>query len=296
MIYHLIRRSRLKMLINKTKKNAQKLCALASLITASFCLSNVANATIVEFRTSQGNFQVNLFDQTTPKTVSNFLTYVDSAHYTNSVVHRVVTDFVVQGGGYTFEGAWPLTALNANAAVKNEAIYSNRRGTIAMAKNGGDINSATNQWFFNLNDNSDNLDRQNGGFTVFGQVIGDGMQVVDKIAALKLCNSVNLQGIPMIINESQTCADISVPGPENFVVIENIIIIDSSEVTDSNLTPLLTKFPDSDGDGVKDIDDAFPSDPNKYLPDIEEDSGGSITWLSLIMLGLASARKRFSNL
>ncbi len=284
------------MLINKTKKNAQKLCALASLITASFCLSNVANATIVEFRTSQGNFQVNLFDQTTPKTVSNFLTYVDSAHYTNSVVHRVVTDFVVQGGGYTFEGAWPLTALNANAAVKNEAIYSNRRGTIAMAKNGGDINSATNQWFFNLNDNSDNLDRQNGGFTVFGQVIGDGMQVVDKIAALKLCNSVNLQGIPMIINESQTCADISAPGPENFVVIENIIIIDSSEVTDSNLTPLLTKFPDSDGDGVKDIDDAFPSDPNKYLPDIEEDSGGSITWLSLIMLGLASARKMFSNL
>ena len=284
------------MLINKTKKNAQKLCALASLITASFCLSNVANATIVEFRTSQGNFQVNLFDQTTPKTVSNFLTYVDSAHYTNSVVHRVVTDFVVQGGGYTFEGAWPLTALNANAAVKNEAIYSNRRGTIAMAKNGGDINSATNQWFFNLNDNSDNLDRQNGGFTVFGQVIGDGMQVVDKIAALKLCNSVNLQGIPMIINESQTCADISAPGPENFVVIENIIIIDSSEVTDSNLTPLLTKFPDSDGDGVKDIDDAFPSDPNKYLPDVEEDSGGSITWLSLIMLGLASARKRFSNL
>lgn len=284
------------MLINKTKKNTQKLCALASLITASFCLSNVANATIVEFRTSQGNFQVNLFDQTTPKTVSNFLTYVDSAHYTNSVVHRVVTDFVVQGGGYTFEGAWPLTALNANAAVKNEAIYSNRRGTIAMAKNGGDINSATNQWFFNLNDNSDNLDRQNGGFTVFGQVIGDGMQVVDKIAALKLCNSVNLQGIPMIINESQTCADISAPGPENFVVIENIIIIDSSEVTDSNLTPLLTKFPDSDGDGVKDIDDAFPSDPNKYLPDVEEDSGGSITWLSLIMLGLASARKRFSNL
>ncbi len=284
------------MLIKKTKKNAQKLCALASLITASFCLSNVANATIVEFRTSQGNFQVNLFDQTTPKTVSNFLTYVDSAHYTNSVVHRVVTDFVVQGGGYTFEGAWPLTALNANAAVKNEAIYSNRRGTIAMAKNGGDINSATNQWFFNLNDNSDNLDRQNGGFTVFGQVIGDGMQVVDKISALKLCNSVNLQGIPMIINESQTCADISVPGPENFVVIENIIIIDSSEVTDSNLTPLLTKFPDSDGDGVKDIDDAFPSDPNKYLPDIEEDSGGSITWLSLIILGLASARKRFSNL
>ena len=289
------------MLKNSPLKNTKKLLALASLITASVGLTNQAQATIVEFQTSQGSFQVNLFDQSTPQTVSNFLTYVDTAHYTDSVVHRAVSDFIVQGGGYAFEGAWPLTALTPNDAVANEAVYSNVRGTIAMAKKGGDINSATNQWFFNLNDNSDNLDRQNGGFTVFGQVIGDGMQIIDKIAELELCNFNQLEGIPMVINDDQTCADMNAPGLNNFVVVENITIIDSSEVTDSTLTPLLTKFPDSDGDGVKDIDDAFPSDPNRYLPETEkevdeEDSGGSITWLSLIILGLASARKRFSNL
>lgn len=292
------------MLKNSPLKNTKKLLAIASLITASVGLTNQAQATIVEFQTSQGSFQVNLFDQSTPQTVSNFLTYVDTAHYTDSVVHRAVSDFIVQGGGYAFEGAWPLTALTPNDAVANEAVYSNVRGTIAMAKKGGDINSATNQWFFNLNDNSDNLDRQNGGFTVFGQVIGDGMQIIDKIAELELCNFNQLEGIPMVINDDQTCADMNAPGLNNFVVVENITIIDSSEVTDSTLTPLLTKFPDSDGDDVKDIDDAFPSDPNKYLPETEkevevdldeEDSGGSITWLSLLILGLASARRRLSN-
>jgi peptidyl-prolyl cis-trans isomerase A (cyclophilin A) len=287
------------MLKNSPLINTKKLLAIAILITASVGLTNQAQATIVEFQTSQGSFQVNLFDQSTPQTVSNFLTYVDTAHYTDSVVHRAVSDFIVQGGGYAFEGAWPLTALTPNDAVANEAVYSNIRGTIAMAKKGGDINSATNQWFFNLNDNSDNLDRQNGGFTVFGQVIGDGMQIIDKIAKLELCNFNQLEGIPMVIEDGQTCADMNAPGLNNFVVVENITIIDSSEVTDSTLTPLLTKFPDSDGDDVKDIDDAFPSDPNKYLPETEideEDSGGSITWLSLIILGLASARKRFTNL
>jgi peptidyl-prolyl cis-trans isomerase A (cyclophilin A) len=90
----------------------------------------------------------------------------------------------------------------------------------------------------------------------------------------------------------QTCLDMGAPGVENFVVIEQITIIDSSEVTDSDLNPLLSKYPDSDGDGVKDIDDAFPSDPNKTVPDAE-DSGGSMTWFAVAMLGLLAVRKRF---
>jgi peptidyl-prolyl cis-trans isomerase A (cyclophilin A) len=276
-----------------TKKNTRKLLSLIGIATASLSFANTASATIVEFQTSQGNFQVNLFDQTTPKTVVNFLNYVDSEHYTNSVVHRVSPDFVVQAGGFEFEGAWPLTALLPNAPVINEPVYSNVKGTIAMAKNSSSINSATNQWFFNLADNSTNLDRQNGGFTAFGQVIGDGMLVIEKIAQLKLCVSGALEGIPMVIDEGLACKDMTVPGIENFVVIEKIIIIDSSEVTDSDLNPLLTKFPDSDGDGVKDIDDAFPSDPTKSQPDAKESDGGSITWLSLIILALVSTRKRF---
>ncbi|WP_057830257.1 peptidylprolyl isomerase [Colwellia sp. TT2012] len=274
-------------------RNTRKVLALLSIATASLGFANTANATIVEFQTSQGTFQVNLFDTTTPATVKNFLNYVDSLHYSNSVIHRVVPDFVVQGGGFEFSGTMPLTRREANDPVINEAIYSNINGTIAMAKLPGSINSATDQWFFNLKDNSDHLDRSNGGFTVFGQVIGDGMTIVNKIAQLQLCNTTDTGGIPMVLDDGLKCADLTVPGMENFVVIEQVIIIDSSEVTDSNLNPLLTKYPDSDGDGVKDIDDAFPSDPDKYLPDVKEESGGSITWFALAMLALLTTKKRF---
>ena len=89
-----------------TKINARKALALISIATASLSLANTANATIVEIKTSLSpdSIKVNLFDTTTPATVANFLDYVDSDHYTNSVVHRVATDFVVQGGGYKFTG------------------------------------------------------------------------------------------------------------------------------------------------------------------------------------------------
>jgi len=288
------------MLNKATKKNTTKLLALAGLFTASFALSNTASATIVEFQTSQGNFQVNLYDTKTPKTVDNFLDYLKSEHYTNSVVHRVQTDFIMQGGGYEFSGTMPLTQLRANAPVINEAFYSNVKGTIAMAKIGGSINSATNQWFFNLKDNNDitdpyNLDRQNGGFTVFGQVIGDGMAVVEKIGGLPLCYANSNGGIPMAITEEQTCSDMEggVPGLENFVVINYVGIVDHTKVTDADLIIPTTKFPDTDGDGVKDIDDAFPNDPNKSVPDpVEADSGGSMTWFALMMMALVTTRKR----
>jgi peptidyl-prolyl cis-trans isomerase A (cyclophilin A) len=278
-----------------TKRSLKKLSAISSILTLSFAIANTASATTVEFQTSQGNFQVNLFDQTTPNTVNNFLNYVDSLHYSNSVIHRVAPGFVVQGGGFEFSGTMPLTRIETNAPVVNEAIYSNVKGTIAMAKVGGSINSATDQWFFNLGDNSENLDRSNGGFTAFGQVIGEGMTIVNKIAQLQLCNTNDNGGIPMVLDDGQKCADLTVPGIENFVVINHVIVIDSSEVTDSDLNPLLSKFPDSDGDGVKDIDDAFPSDPNKTVPELAENDAGSITWFSLMMIGLIAIRKRFIN-
>jgi len=282
-----------------TKKNTRKIFALVSIGTASLGLFNTANATIVEIKTSLSDesIKVNLFDTTTPTTVTNFLNYIDNGHYTNSVVHRVFPDFIVQAGGYKFSGTWPLTPLVPNAAVVNEPIYSNVKGTIAMAKKSGDINSATNQWFFNLTDSSENLDRQNGGFTVFGQVI-EGMEIVEKIAQLKLCNENNelkdniLDGTPVVINEGQTCTDLTVPGMENFVTIEYVGIFNDTKVTDGDLHPLKSKYPDSDGDGVKDIDDAFPSDPTKSVPDVE-DSGGSMTWFTVAMLGLLASRKRF---
>jgi peptidyl-prolyl cis-trans isomerase A (cyclophilin A) len=276
-----------------TKKNTRKIFALLSIATVNLGLANTANATIVEIKTSLSDesIEVNLFDTTTPATVKNFLNYIDNKHYNNSVVHRVSPNFVVQAGGYQFTGDWPLTALVPNAPVVNEAIYSNVKGTIAMAKKGNDVNSATNQWFFNLADNSTNLDRQNGGFTVFGQVI-KGFDIIEKIALLELCTNGGLQGIPMPMSSTQTCASLTVPGVENFVVIERVAVKVPSNSTDSDLNPLLSKYPDSDGDGVKDIDDAFPSDPNKTVPDAD-DSGGSMTWFAVAMLGLLAVRKRF---
>lgn len=241
---------------------------LLSTFLLSGCLTTFANATIVEFQTSQGNFQVNLFDQTTPKTVDNFLTYVDEEHYTNSVIHRVAPNFVVQGGGFSFDGEWPLVAKETNPAVVNEPIYSNVKGTIAMAKVGGQPNSATNQWFFNVNNNASNLDLQNNGFTVFGQVIGDGMTIVEKIAGMSLC-----QDIPMVDFSSENCSDLATPGLENFVVINRIVVIDSSEVTDSGLSPVKNT--------LINIDETQDSGS----------SGGSIFWLSIFSICLLSLRK-----
>jgi cyclophilin family peptidyl-prolyl cis-trans isomerase len=138
--------------------------------------------------TSLGNIEVELFDTVTPRTVENFMNYVNDGDFTNSFIHRSVPGFIIQGGGFTFENG-ELAAVPTDLPVTNEFGRSNIRGTIAMAKVSGNPNSATSHWFFNLADNSANLDTQNGGFTVFGQVIGSGMEVVDAIAALTVWNA-----------------------------------------------------------------------------------------------------------
>jgi cyclophilin family peptidyl-prolyl cis-trans isomerase len=129
-----------------------------------------------------GTVRVGLLDRTTPLTVANFLRYVDARRYDNTMIHRSVANFVIQGGGYT--AALPPVKVASFGNVKNEYNRSNLRGTIAMAKLGGDPNSATSEWFFNLADNSANLNNQNGGFTVFANVMGTGMRTVDAIAAI----------------------------------------------------------------------------------------------------------------
>ena len=148
-----------------------------------------ALATIVRMQTSLGNIDIQLLDSAAPATVANFLNYVKTGAYDNSFIHRSVRGFIIQGGGYRWSNG--VASVPANAPVINEysASRSNLRGTIAMAKLGTDPNSASNQWFFNLADNSANLNNQNGGFTVFGQVMGEGMKVVDAIAALPITNA-----------------------------------------------------------------------------------------------------------
>ena len=169
---------------------------LRGCVLVLFALSAVAHATVVRMHTVLGDIDVLLFDSAAPATVSNFLTYVNSGAYANSFIHRSVPGFVIQGGGYTYNNG--VVAIPQNPPVVNEfsPSRSNLRGTIAMAKLGSDPNSATSQWFFNLANNASNLDNQNGGFTVFGQVVGNGMQVVDAIAALQRVNAGALPSIP----------------------------------------------------------------------------------------------------
>jgi cyclophilin family peptidyl-prolyl cis-trans isomerase len=141
---------------------------------------------------------VELLDLEAPVTVANFLNYVESSdgdrRYDSTFIHRSITDFVVQGGGFAYDPALgdfgPASAphIATDPPIVNEfdASRSNLRGTVAMAKLGDDPDSATSEWFFNLADNSANLDNQNGGFTVFARVLGNGMAVIDSIAALPI--------------------------------------------------------------------------------------------------------------
>ena len=150
-----------------------------------------SQATTVRLVTSFGPIDITLYDTQAPLTVANFLKYVNSGAFDNSFFHRSMPGFIIQGGGYTWNNTTNgVAAVPPLAPVKNEfsSSRSNIRGTIAMAKLGGNPDSATSQWFINLADNSSNLDNQNGGFTVFGQVSVSGMQIADAIAALSTMN------------------------------------------------------------------------------------------------------------
>ncbi len=144
----------------------------------------VGAGTIVRVSTSLGDYSIELLDDVAPLTVQNFLNYVARDDYNGTYLHRVVDNFVVQGGGYGFELFVGPIPIVADPPVPNEFGVSNTRGTVAMAKIDGDPNSATSQWFVNLADNSQNLDSNNGGFTVFGNVLGEGMEILDAIDAL----------------------------------------------------------------------------------------------------------------
>jgi peptidyl-prolyl cis-trans isomerase A (cyclophilin A) len=212
---------------------------VAATASAGFAVSSLAGATVVQFQTDLGAFQVNLYDLRTPETVANFLEYVDSGAYENVVIHRSVAGFVIQGGGFISTGGLPLGAVTTNPAVVNEPVFSNIRGTIAMAKVSGDENSATSQWFFNLVDNSESLDPQNGGFTVFGEVTGSGMDVVDAVAALPVFDAGGaLSSLPLQDYTAQNAAD-GVPVTDDHLVrVTAIVVIDAAADTADGLSPV----------------------------------------------------------
>ncbi|MGC9315783.1 MAG: peptidylprolyl isomerase [bacterium] len=137
---------------------------------------------VVRITTNMGNIDVELYPEKAPITVENFLTYVEEDYFNGTIFHRVIKDFMIQGGGFTAD----LQKKDTHDPIKNEANngLKNDRGTIAMART-NDPHSATAQFFINHKDNTFlNFTGENPrgwGYAVFGKVI-DGMDVVDKIA------------------------------------------------------------------------------------------------------------------
>ena len=137
----------------------------------------------VKLKTSLGTIVLELNAEKAPVTVENFLGYVKKKHYDGTVFHRVIDEFMIQGGGFSVEGN-DLVEKDVGKGILNESKngLKNERGTIAMART-SDPNSATAQFFINVKDNAMLDFPSNGGYAVFGKVI-EGMDVVDKIKAV----------------------------------------------------------------------------------------------------------------
>ena len=149
----------------------------------------------VKLATSAGDIVVELAPEKAPKTVANFLQYVNDKHYDGTVFHRVIDGFMIQGGGFTAD----MRQKPTRAPVPLEASngLKNAKYTIAMART-GDPNSATSQFFINVKDNT-MLDAPNPdgyGYTVFGKVVS-GADVVDKIRAVQTGNKGGMQNVPL---------------------------------------------------------------------------------------------------
>ena len=148
----------------------------------------------VILKTTLGDIVIELYPEKAPITVKNFLAYVDDGFYNGTIFHRVIPGFMIQGGGMTKD----MKQKETRPPIKNEADngLGNKRGTIAMART-SDINSATSQFFINLKDNSF-LDHgaRGFGYAVFGKVV-KGMDVVDKISAVKTGNRGMYQNVPV---------------------------------------------------------------------------------------------------
>jgi cyclophilin family peptidyl-prolyl cis-trans isomerase len=217
---------------------------------------------IVTVNTNFGSFQIELFQSAAPQTVANFLSYVNPGQFNDSIFHRTVPGFVLQGGGFTspsatFTSTSQFTAIASHGTVPGEPGISNTVGTVAMALSTGP-NSGTDEWFINLGGNSSLLDgtRDGGPFTVFGKVLGNGLQVVNQIAAFPVAP--NLQSpfdqlplgannqlglITSIVEDGVTGTVFSAPAGDN-------------NVSDRHPLAGVTVFDDANGDGLLDNGEA----------------------------------------
>jgi len=157
----------------------RKFFVALAVVVSSFTSQAVLAGPKVEFKTTMGNFVVELDDVKAPKTTANFLNYVKSGFYNGTIFHRVIDGFMIQGGGFTAD----LNQKPTDAPVVSEAQngLKNNVYTIAMART-SDPDSATSQFFINVKDNAalDYPNAMGNGYTVFGKVIS-GTQTIDAI-------------------------------------------------------------------------------------------------------------------
>jgi cyclophilin family peptidyl-prolyl cis-trans isomerase len=171
---------------------------------------------MVLMKTNMGNITIELFEKEAPITVKNFLNYADKKFYDGTTFHRIVPNFVIQGGGFDKDMMKKATL----PAIKNEATngLKNLKGTLSMART-SDINSATSQFFINLKDNAalDQRDVTSAGYgyAVFGKVV-QGMDVVEKIAAMKTGEKAGMRDVPLkpVIIESVNRSGAAIDEPK----------------------------------------------------------------------------------
>ena len=218
-------------------------------------LSLSVSAQIVRMETVLGNIDIELHPDIAPNTVNNFLTYMNNGDFNNSFIHRNISNFVVQGGGFKFIGGQAFQ-IEQNPPVVNEYQLLNVRGTIAMAKPSNSPDGATSQWFFNVIDNSDTLSPDNaqnagsGGFTVFGTVI-DGMDIVDAMNALNNATipivingtAFNFQNLPYLNTKPQSLTE------DDAVILTNVFLLDEVLRINSGLSGAWFN-PDTAGQGI----------------------------------------------
>ena len=175
----------------RTLTRALTLCLLMALGPAGAALADK-----VRLSTSAGDIVLELDREKAPKTVENFIGYVKSGHYAGTIFHRVIPNFMIQGGGMDKNMAEKKTG--APIPLESRNGLKNERGTVAMART-SDPNSATAQFFINVQDNAF-LDQPNSrdgnGYAVFGKVI-EGMEVVDRIREVPTTTKAPHQNVPV---------------------------------------------------------------------------------------------------
>ena len=182
-------------------KNLILIFLLSFTITSSYGVSKIENnesedTTLIKIYTTQGEIELKLFDDKAPETTKNFIQYAEAGKYNGTIFHRVIKDFMIQGGGHLPD----LSEIATESPVVNESNngLSNKKGTIAMART-SDPHSATSQFFINLKDN-DFLDKKNApdnyGYCVFGEVT-NGIDVVEKIGESQTGRNGMYDDVPM---------------------------------------------------------------------------------------------------